>query len=335
MMHDSYEAPEYDPYDYWEDLTYLSDGVYDNETKEKRMKKKAKLELAGKKRKRGAEHVTPIAKQSKTGRAVKSQPRSATQHTLSPSNADSIVSWVPQEQRADLTFGDTHPPAMADPVSLLKDWKDREFDESTLPKLTVSSSRNVKEGNHGGGDQTITDHEDDEDDEGSWEDEHDQDEEEDEGASTAEHPVGPGGGLDLGNISSIAELLAQHPDAIKDIAKANGLDLDAVELVLQDLIGGTQREFDDEEEDEESEPDNGNDDNVIETGSVKLVEQTPDDQHKQADLAKTIRKRGASPGEQCPTVVKGTSGNGSGEMAYSSFRPVRQAGPPSKKPRKK
>lgn len=56
-------------------------------------------------------------------------------------------------------------------------------------------------------------------------------------------------GFDLNNISSVAGLLSsEHIDTLKAILQAQGLDPEALDVVLKDLIEGREPEFEEEEE---------------------------------------------------------------------------------------
>jgi len=56
-------------------------------------------------------------------------------------------------------------------------------------------------------------------------------------------------GFDLNNISSVAGLLSsEHIDTLKAILEAQGLDPEALEVVLKDLIEGRDPEFEEERE---------------------------------------------------------------------------------------
>ena len=67
--------------------------------------------------------------------------------------------------------------------------------------------------------------------------------------SDTEIPTISGEGFDLGDLQSVAGLLSSDSiDALQEILREKGLDSEAVQIVLQDLIAGKEPTFDDEEE---------------------------------------------------------------------------------------
>ncbi len=67
--------------------------------------------------------------------------------------------------------------------------------------------------------------------------------------SDTEIPTISGEGFDLGDLQSVAGLLSSDSiDALQEILREKGLDPEAVQIVLQDLIAGKEPTFDDDEE---------------------------------------------------------------------------------------
>jgi len=64
----------------------------------------------------------------------------------------------------------------------------------------------------------------------------------------------PSAGIDVADLTSIAGLLSgEGIEALQELLKSKGLDPEAVQLVLQDMMDGHERTFSDEEEEEENE----------------------------------------------------------------------------------
>ena len=94
-----------------------------------------------------------------------------------------------------------------------------------------------------------------------------------------------GGGLDLQSLLAMlnggggggADVLSE----LKQALKAQGLDEDALNAVLEDMISGKQREFDDEDEDEESQDEH--EDEHARSGSRPPERQRQGRSHQQTD----------------------------------------------------
>lgn len=141
-------------------------------------------------------------------------------------HVESPILWRTARQQEDITRGSkTQHGSNGQVVSILKDWKER-FNDQSEPRTEIVA---------------------------------------DVQSPTTTNAEPNEVGLELNNIQSIAQLLSDdHIEDLKNILKSRGLDPEAVEVVLKDLIAGNEPDFDDDDDDEdedEDDDDNDNDDN--------------------------------------------------------------------------
>jgi len=193
---------EYDPYEYWEDLKYLSDGGFQEQGHFRKRKKQTVAK---------ANAATPVAgkkRKSTTQSSLKQRKRQRTCHGQTEQEAitkksEEVVVW--------LTSGDRN--------ALLTD---RIFKEGKSVPVIISSNHATKQAPFAL--QTS-----------KMDNRHDS-------AIVAD-------GFDLNSISSVTGLLSsEHIDTLKAILEAQGLDPEALEVVLKDLIEGREPEFEDEQQ---------------------------------------------------------------------------------------
>jgi len=192
----------YDPYEYWEDLKYLSDGGFQEggqfkPSKMKRMLSPAALDDTRTKKRKAVAQDGP--KQSKRQRMKQNQ----TYKARTSRDQEEVVVWLSASDRDIL---------LADPI----------LKEGSSVPIIITGHHPLEQAPSSSGILKMDDRHD--------------------SAVVAE-------GFDLDSISSVAGLLSsEHIDTLKAILSAQGLDPEALDVVLKDLIEGREPEFEEEQE---------------------------------------------------------------------------------------
>jgi len=216
------DQDEYDPYDYFEDLSYLSDSYNDGTTNPRKATAQPQtLSTSGKRKRKELAKEQP-SKRRKTDKGP---------ITAAPGNeATSTVVWIAATKRDD--DGNTSvqvATAGLSSVALLPDWKTIETTimyNDTISIGAISSPQSAEDKEQ----QAILEPE------------------------IEETSEVPSAGVDVADLSSIAELLSREGmEALHELLKSKGIDPEAVQLVLQDLISGHERTFSEEEDEDEEE----------------------------------------------------------------------------------
>lgn len=217
---------DYDPYDYFEDVAYLSDSYNDGKLIMRRALTTEKTEATSNKRKRNgapteAGKPTPKRRRTRKG-ATKAEGR--------PETASTVV-WKASAER-DEEYGATLSVKAAHlrSFALLPGWKslDGEYETNDISSLGALPSPPVSE------DEDVK-----------------QKVELESGEEQSEHV---GGRVDVADLSSIAGLLTSNGmSALQELLKSKGLDPEAVQLVLQDMMSGYERTFNEKADEDENE----------------------------------------------------------------------------------
>jgi hypothetical protein len=215
-------VPEYDAYEYFQDVEYLSDGGYGDELiKHKKVKSQMGSSTAVdlKKRKRVATSNEEVT--SRKRRKLIEQDVDSTVKRQDGNGDDIAVIWLSKRERSAL-LGD---------IPLLP-----QQSAKAIVQGDPDSQLTQERGNLVPQQQTMS-------------------------ANSSERQPSPssrsdsaiaGDGFDLGDIASIAGLLsAEHIDSLKAILTAQGLNADALDVVLKDLLEGRDRAQEDEDEEVE------------------------------------------------------------------------------------
>lgn len=235
-----FEGPyiEYDPYEYWEDLKYLSDGGYhDVDAPGKKRKtaavdgskskttgktasisKKAMVKQQSSRKRKATEAAPKTQKRQKTARGKGRTPQGKAQEVVH-SEREPMIVWRSNEERN----------ALLSAVPVLKD--------NTSASITIASTFQAtsKATSH----QTLKADVNTEDEAVPPSPPSPQD----------DTPAVAGEGFDLNNLGAIAGLLtAEHLDTLKSILEAQGLSRDALDVVLWDLMEGRDPEYEEDEE---------------------------------------------------------------------------------------
>lgn len=212
---------DYDPYDYFEDIAYLSDSHYDGKPITARPAKPVtNVEFMSKKRKMMAGTSSLPKKRRKSGRTTTVSTSAAT-----PQEVWNVVWKAANERDEDVGLSLSGKQKTLSSFALLPGWRDLEepTDDQGLPVVGATASSSVS-------DQTQPE------------------------PLSEEETEPPSGGVDIADLSSIAGLLSDdHMETLQELLKSKGLDPEAVQLVLQDLMSGHERSFESEEEEEEEE----------------------------------------------------------------------------------
>ena len=203
------DTSDYDPFDYWQDLTYLSDGgFFDND---------ATNEVFTRKRKRDAAVETSNGRSKRVRRGMEASEmravadgRNKRKREHSPAT---VVVWRSEEERFnDHDCAPIVREGQGKRIALMKDWRERFKDEKGLLQ-----GKNIDQGK--------------------------------ENIPPQARDTISRDGFDLGDISSIAEMLSQeNMESLEAILRDKGLDPDAVKMVVQDLVEGREPEFDADDE---------------------------------------------------------------------------------------
>lgn len=191
---------DYDPYEYWEDLKYLSDGGFQEEGQLKKRRKqpvtKTLSTATNKKRKSTAQDGSKQRKRQRTR-------RDQTKQENVKENGEDVVVWLTTRDQTAL---------LAEPV----------LKEGSSVPVIITSNHAMQQAP-----STLQT--------SKMDERHDS-------AIVAD-------GFDLNNISSVAGLLSsEHIDTLKAILEAQGLDPEALDVVLKDLIEGRDPDFEEEQE---------------------------------------------------------------------------------------
>ncbi|KAI9667115.1 MAG: hypothetical protein M1831_001292 [Alyxoria varia] len=210
---------DYDPFDYWEDLAYLSDARHDHDKNGTGAATVAKA-----KRRRNPRDAASNARKNKQSERNES--------VTKPRYVRNMVVWRSAEDGlGGIVKAPIHTPeqrAKAPRFALFKDWRtrfasSRGFDTKAMQLQSRSGAADKK---------TQV------------------------GEKDAQAPKVQGEGFDVNDMQSVAALLSgENLSQIQEMLKKQGMDPDAVQTVLGDLISGAEPEF--EEDDEEAE--DGND----------------------------------------------------------------------------
>jgi hypothetical protein len=216
-------VPEYDAYEYFQDVEYLSDGGYGDELiKHKKVKSQMGSSTAVdlKKRKRVATSNEEVT--SRKRRKLIKQDADSTVKRQGDNGNDIAVIWLSKRERSAL-LGDTPLLPQQSAKAIVQGDPDSQFTQerrNLVPQqqtMTASSSERQPSPSSSRSDSAIA-----------------------------------GDGFDLGDIASIAGLLsAEHIDSLKAILTAQGLNADALDVVLKDLLEGRDRAQEDEDEEVE------------------------------------------------------------------------------------
>jgi len=210
---------DYDPYDYFEDIAYLSDSHYDGKPITARSAKSVtNVEITSKKRKMIASTSSLPKKRRKTGKTT-----TASTSATTPQEVWNVVWKAANERDEDVSLSLSGKQKTLSSFALLPGWRDLEdpTDDQRLPVVGATPSSSTSD---------HTNHE----------------------PLSDEETEPPSGGVDIADLSSVAGLLSgDHMETLQELLKSKGLDPEAVQLVLQDLMSGHERSFESEEEEEE------------------------------------------------------------------------------------
>lgn len=219
---------EYDPYDYFEDLEYLSDSYYDDRVPQKPFTDTTATSSTKRKR-----QMSPSKRRS-------SYKKRCVETTQQPDPSPPLVQWKPQKIDGPGVYdAPVVKPGSSKSVALLPDWKDR-FQHT--PGLLQPNNE--------------------------------------EGEGDAEGDKHPPTGIDVNDFQSVAGLLTEeNMGQLAAVLQAKGLDPEAMQTVLEDLLAGREPDFgsDDEGEDEgpvgEHSPLHENDDEAL--ADTEVVSKMP------------------------------------------------------------
>lgn len=218
-----------DPYEYFIDLDYLSDGYYDDRA-DINVRRRGKRKLQEHARRKQRDHIG--TKKRKTTGSSNSRPRVVNSFSDLPN-----VFWVPRRKWSGdpSSYVPTVKKVNLPVFALFKDWKKRFEGVGGFTVNTAPQGSDTYKEKHGKG-KSRTSH-----DAGAVEE-----------TDLVEQVDHGGGTFDLGDLKDIASLLTEeNMGQLQGMLEAKGIDSEALQMVLDDLQDGREREFSDEDEDED------------------------------------------------------------------------------------
>lgn len=285
----------YDPYYYFDDIEYLSDSYFDDSragASTSKREKKSTPAHASRKRARDEEHDVA----SHPAKRLRGENGPASGQKQRADLAEPMVKWLPQQDRvrASLAAAPAVDPKTLPTVSLLKDWRTRlqgvsgvTLAASTKAEAAATEQERATDQEQAGSSANGAAHElaaDNDDAEAA----DDYGQEDDNPNGTAIEPT---------DLTAVARLLGEDSmNQLREALKAKGLDPDAIDVVMQDLLEGREPEFDDAEEDDDDGAEEG------ETAEEEAQTEHGNDAEVTTDQQSDPARRGRGRPRKTPTA---------------------------------